>query len=68
MGGGSGSPRKKGTFRVVHHDTVGPEKLQRVAEILGIPKAQRGQLWSVEFHMKPAQPKKSAKKSKKSGA
>jgi hypothetical protein len=46
----TGSVPPKGTHRIVRHVTRDKAKLNRIADILEIPRAERGQLHMVELH------------------
>jgi hypothetical protein len=47
---------ESGTFKIVRRVHVTAEKLRQIAEILGIPEAERGQLMSGTVYMESAPP------------
>jgi hypothetical protein len=50
MGGGRGL-MPKGDFRLVRHVTVDKAKLEKIADLLGVPKSERAQLHSAELQV-----------------
>jgi hypothetical protein len=46
----TGSVPPRGTHRIVRHVTRDKAKLEKIADILRIPKAERGKLHMVELH------------------
>jgi hypothetical protein len=60
---GGGGPGKKGTFKMVRYVTLDEDKLKKLADLLGIPAAERDDLSSGEIHIVPTKSK--SKKSKK---
>jgi hypothetical protein len=55
---GGGGPFPKSTFKVVRYVTLKDDQLDKLAELLGIPKSERGDLYSGEIHIIPAGPTK----------
>jgi hypothetical protein len=50
---GGGGPIPKGTFKVVRYVTLNQTQLSKIAEILGIPENERGEVFSGEVHIVP---------------
>jgi hypothetical protein len=56
---GGGGPIPKGTFKVVRYVTLKDAQLDKLAELLGIPASERGELYSGEIHIIPSEISKS---------
>ena len=61
---GGGGPIPKGTFKVVRYVTLKDAQLDKLAELLGIPASERGELYSGEIHIIPSDLTKSYPKKK----